>query len=84
MAITTIPGASSTDKTSLIGTTGADTISSDAASLRVLSGRDGADTLKATESATDYEVYGGKGNDSERGGRRSPTAQTRRPLTERR
>ena len=65
LAITTIPGASSTDATTLAGTTGADTFSVSSEPSKIFIGaQKGNDRATVTGSVTDYTARMGAGHDS--------------------
>ena len=68
MALTTIPGASSADETSIQGTSGADDIALDSStSNHHVSAQGAADTINignSQGSASNYTIKGGSGNDT--------------------
>lgn len=64
MAITTQPGATGSDHTTLLGTDGADLFSVERTALTKVQGLEGNDTITATTAVETYEVEADEGNDT--------------------
>ncbi len=64
MAFTTVPGASSTDATTLVGTSGIDFASITDNTKYFVGGQEAADTIGLSANVTGLTVRGGQGNDT--------------------
>jgi Ca2+-binding RTX toxin-like protein len=64
VAITTVPGATSSDSTTLIGSDGADLFSVTSSERIKVEGLTGNDTVTSTTAVDTYDVVGNEGNDT--------------------
>jgi Ca2+-binding RTX toxin-like protein len=66
LAITTLPGATATDLTTLVGTDGADVFapSTVESNLIVVTGKKGNDSITFASSVTNSEIFAGRDNDT--------------------